>query len=123
MMPIAVRYNVGIEEFMDSTFREIEILIEARKEQEENQFRSSLMQDYQMVDLMAASLGRLIDKKAEYPKIFEIYPGVFPDEVEQAAKQAELARQQEYERAQWLFYVEQHNASLKKKKEKMEDKE
>ena len=117
MMPIALQNGIGIDEFERSTFREVEYMIEAKQEIHEREVKSSILQDYQMVDLMAASLGRIMSDKAKYPEIYDIYPTLFGDELAESIKEDKQRLEDERLTAQWKAYAAGHNATIKPKTE------
>lgn len=96
-------------------------MIETNQKREERKLKASLMQDHNMVDLMAASLARLFDEKVVFPKLFEIYPDVFTEEYAEEVRRREEEYQMQQEKLKWQNYVAQYNASLKKKGRETEE--
>lgn len=43
--------------------------------------------DYTMADLIAYSVGRILDDKANYPSIYDVYPTLFDEEAKQAQEE------------------------------------
>lgn len=117
MMPIALENGISIDEFERSTFREVEHMIEAAQSKHERDFKSNVMLQYQMVDLIAASVGRLMDGKVKYPAIYEIYPTLFGDELATSIKEEQQRLENERLTAQWKAYAAGHNATIKPKTE------
>lgn len=120
MMPIAIEHDIGIREFEELTFKEVGQIIEVRAKRREKELKNKLMQDYQMVDLMSASIGRLFSEKVVYPEIFDIYPTIFGEELAESVRQERLAREQEAITAQWKMFAEQRNSQLRKSKSEVE---
>lgn len=117
MMPIALENGIGIDEFERSTFREVEYMIKAAQNKHQRDFKSNVMLQYQMVDLIAASVGRLMDGKVKYPAVYEIYPTLFEDELMISVKEEQQRLENERITAQWKAYAAGYNATVKPKTE------
>lgn len=117
MMPIALENGIGIDEFEVRTFRELEYMIKANTNAHNRKVKADIMLKYQMVDLMAASLGRIMSDKATYPEIYEIYPTIFGDELEKSIKEERQRLEAEQLTMRWKQYAMGHNATFKPKTE------
>lgn len=112
MMPIALRNGITIDEFERRTFKEVTMIIEANFENEERKLKSETMLSYQMVDLIAASVARLMDKDAKFPNIYDIYPTMFGEELRIEQEEARAKAEAAQLTAQWAQFVNIHNSNL-----------
>lgn len=70
-------------------------MIEAYNEKTKIEQQRQATEIYVLADLIAASVGRLLDKEATYPEIHQVFPTLFDAPV-----------QQERENQQWLLMKE-----------------
>lgn len=115
-MPIALSNGIEIREFENRTFREVEYTISAKKQAHENEVRAKVMLEYQMVDLMAASVGRLLSKEIKFPKVEDIYPTLFEQGIDVSMKEKRQEAENELLALKWKQYAIGHNEALRKSK-------
>lgn len=120
MMPIALDNGIGIEEFESRTFKEVEMMVTSNMRVHERNVKASIMQDYQMIDLIAASVGRIMSKDVVYPEIYDIYPTLFGSELADSIKQDRIRQEQERVSAEWKMFAANRNASLKRSETEVE---
>lgn len=113
-MPIALDNGIGIDEFEERTFAEINLMLESKARVRENELRNELSIKYQMVDLMGASIGRMFAEGVEFPEIYQIYPELFED-VESIREEQKAQAKMELEAAKWKLWAANHNRQFAEK--------
>lgn len=83
------------------TLAEISQVITAQRAK----IKTKAAMDYRLADLMAASLGRLVDDEVKFPSIHEAYPGLFEAPVPQYEDSKML-------KERLLQFAIQHGATL-----------
>lgn len=91
LLPLAIQYGMGFEEFMDMTIKEINIFIKAIQEREKQKYSNTYLQ----ASLTANFIGCVINGK-EIPPIHKVFPEFFENE-----------EQRERDRLAQMLYKEQ----------------
>lgn len=57
------------------------IIIQAYNDRLEYETKQKAVNTYILADLIGASVGRLLDKNAKYPRLWEVFPDLFEEEI------------------------------------------
>lgn len=89
MLDGALDYGITEKDFWDMTIAEIERAVKSaiRVRKFEDQQRASY--DYILANLIAKGVSKVLGDKSEYPKIEEVYDGIFDDVIEERRAKAE----------------------------------
>lgn len=71
------------------TLAEVQRKFESYKRMRELQQKEKATFDYILADLIGISIGRIYDKHTHYPKIEDVYPALFTEEVDSEKEQEE----------------------------------
>lgn len=104
MLPIALQSGLSVFDFWSMTYGELSDTIDAYNNNEKNRVKEAASLNYHLANLIGVSVGRLMDKKAEYPTLQGAYPGLFDDlKVEPVQQDWEVAK------ARLMKYTDAHN--------------
>lgn len=98
---------MNINAFYTYTLFEIKTYLNAKIEKENENFKNDALLVYKECDLIGASVARLFNKQAKYPKISKVFPGIFEEEKVDPAEQY---------KADLFSWANAHNERLKRKK-------
>lgn len=68
------------------TYKETIDVINARQRRYKEELQSQAVLTYKLADFIASSVGRLFEKRNNYPNLNEVFPGLFND-IEEKPKQ------------------------------------
>lgn len=107
----------GISEydFWEMTLAELIRLIESKRRISKIKAQEKAIYDYKLADMIGRSVARIYSDKAEYPKIYEVYPEIFDKDEYQQLEQ-EYVMNQSAERM--LQFAESFNKRLSNKEAK-----
>lgn len=111
--------NVGLEEsaFWEMTKAEIERYMEGAVWR----LKSKAQFDYSLANLIGLSVGRLFGDNGSYPKIQEVYPELFEDDLPEAKEQTEEEIKVTNSVNNFLAFAMAHNAKVKEGVEQLND--
>lgn len=108
MLPFAIEAGVPVREYWLLTLYEINASIKGY--QQRLQTQATL--DYIQADLIAASVGRLLDKKIKYPPKEKAYPALFKEDSRSQKITTEVAKQR------LMMFAAHHNEKMRRNGEK-----
>ena len=97
------------------TLAELIRLIESKRRISKIKAQEKAIYDYKLADMIGRSVARIYSDKAEYPKIYEVYPEIFDKDEYQQLEQ-EYVMNQSAERM--LQFAESFNKRLSNKEAK-----
>lgn len=108
LKPQALDSGITIFSFWNMTYGEIVDVIASANRQRLNQLKERASFDHILADLVGASVGRLMDKNAKFPTLYDSYPTLFKDEI---SKKEVEAPQEEWKlyKARLMKYATAHN--------------
>lgn len=74
---MCLQCGIGIFDFWDYTLDELYLLLDAYNQRELRRMKEEAINTYMLADLIGASVSRLMNEKAKYPQIYEVYPNLF----------------------------------------------
>lgn len=96
-------------DFWDMTYQEVLDDVIAYQENKLEDLRFKARLSYQNAELIAVGVGISMGSKAKFPKIYEVYPGLFDKPKEEEPKQ----QNSEIMKARLMQYAEFHNNKMK----------
>ena len=73
--------SIGMSEsdFYNSTFKQVKRYAESYNNREKAKMKEQAFFDYQLANMIGTSVARLFSNDVQYPRIEEVYPGIFDD--------------------------------------------
>lgn len=96
MLPYALEAGVAFFDFWEMTYGEITLVVKGWQEKEKRKQQEQAYHNYILADLVGASVARLMDKKAKFPKIHEVYPHLYDAPKEKQAWEISKERMMKY---------------------------
>lgn len=91
LLPRAIECGMEESKFWNSTLGEVQRYIEAYNKKYTDNYKRDLVLCHLTADLVCYSVGRLLSEDAKYPDIYDMYPTLFGEEIEQR----EIIREQQ----------------------------
>lgn len=121
ILPSALKYGIGIEEFYEYTLGDIKLLMKAHQERQMEQLKLQAQMDYTQSITIANFVACMFSKDAQAPKFEELYSFLYTkeelQEIDEAKAEMERQKQLELQRAGWLAWAESMNKKQESKKE------
>jgi len=108
MLPIALQSGIKVLDYWFMTYGEIMDTIKAFGEVERLRIREVAMFNHSLANLIALSMARLTNEKAEYPSLKQAYPGLFND-IDDTPKQQNV----EIMKERFLRYADANNKKMR----------
>ena len=83
LLKVALTSHISILDFWEMTYGEIVYTIRANNETEINSLKELAAMNYHLANLIGLSVARLTDKDAKYPSLYEAFPTLFEEEIEE----------------------------------------
>lgn len=111
----ALYYGIEEERYWSMTYGEVIRSIKAKVKKEKNDYKARLTADYALANLIGVSVGRLLSKDAKLPSLFECYPDLFKEEIEEERRSKEESFEDDFFKAldDWELH---YNAQRARKK-------
>lgn len=111
----AIKYEIGITEFWDLTLYEIEIILEAKREEKEAEAKEKILYNYNLASIITTQISCILAGKKP-PSLYEAYPDLFVEE----EKNNEENKPQFWEiyKEQMLDFANRHNRKRGENKDK-----
>ena len=119
VLPSALKYGIGIEEFYEYTLGDIKLLMKAHQEREMEQLKIQAQMDYTQSVSIENFVACMFSKEAQPPKFEELYSFLYSDkeleEIDKAKEEMKRQQQLEAEKAGWLAWAESFNKKQEQK--------
>ena len=119
ILPSALKYGIGIEEFYEYTLGDIKLLMKAHQEREMEQLKLQAQMDYTQSVSIANFVACMFSKEAQPPKFEELYSFLYSkeelQEIDEAKEEAKRQKELEMQRAGWLAWAESFNKKQEQK--------
>ena len=108
MLPIALQSGIKVLDYWFMTYIEIIDTIKAFREVERQRIREVASFNHSLANLIALSMARLENDKAEYPTLKQSFPGLFND-IDDTPKQ----QNSEVMKERFLRYADANNKKMR----------
>lgn len=119
ILPSALKYGIGIEEFYEYTLGDVKLLMKAHQERQMEQLKLQAQMDYTQSITIANFVACMFSKDAQPPKFEELYNFLYSkeelQEIDEAKEEAKRKQQLEAEKAGWLAWAESFNKKQEQK--------
>ena len=119
ILPSALKYGIGIEEFYEYTLGDVKLLMKAHQERQMEQLKLQAQMDYTQSITIANFVGCMFSKDAQPPKFEELYSFLYSkeelQEIDEAKEEAKRQKELEMQRAGWLAWAESFNKKQEQK--------
>ena len=119
ILPSALKYGIGIEEFYEYTLGDVKLLMKAHQEREMEQLKIQAQMDYTQSITIANFVACMFSKEAQPPKFEELYSFLYSEkeleEIDKAKEEMKRQQQLEAEKAGWLAWAESFNKKQEQK--------
>ena len=119
ILPSALKYCIGIEEFYEYTLGDVKLLMKAHQERQMEQLKLRAQMDYTQSITIANFVGCMFSKDAQPPKFEELYSFLYTkeelQEIDEAKEEAKRQKELEMQRAGWLAWAESFNKKQEQK--------
>lgn len=85
----ALYYGISEKDYWNMTYGEVIRAIKAKAKKEKDDYKARLTAEYSLANLIGVSVGRLLSKDTKMPSLYECYPELFKEEVEEERRKAE----------------------------------
>lgn len=104
LLPLALQCGISIFDFYQMTFAEVQAVINAYFTKQKRELQQQASMTYAGASLTAMFVSRLISDKAKTLTLYEAFPDLFKEEIEEEKK-----TRQEREKEALLAFVNRHN--------------
>ena len=119
VLPSALKYGIGIEEFYEYTLGDVKLLMKAHQERQMEQLKLQAQMDYTQSITIANFVGCMFSKDAKPPSFEELYSFLYSkeelQEIDEAKEEAKRQKELEMQRAGWLAWAESFNKKQEQK--------
>ena len=119
ILPSALKYGIGIEEFYEYTLGDVKLLMKAHQERQMEQLKLQAQMDYTQSITIANFVGCMFSKDAKPPQFEELYSFLYSkeelQEIDEAKEEAKRQKELEMQRAGWLAWAESFNKKQEQK--------
>lgn len=119
ILPSALKYGIGIEEFYEYTLGDVKLLMKAHQERQMEQLKLQAQMDYTQSITIANFVGCMFSKDAKPPSFEELYSFLYSkeelQEIDEAKEEAKRQKELEMQRAGWLAWAESFNKKQEQK--------
>ena len=119
ILPSALKYGIGIEEFYEYTLGDVKLLMKAHQERQMEQLKLQAQMDYTQSITIANFVACMFSKDAQPPKFEELYSFLYSkeelQEIDEAKEEAKRQKELEMQRAGWLAWAESFNKKQEQK--------
>ena len=104
LLPLALQCGISIFDFYQMTFAEVQAVINAYFTKQKRELQQQASMVYAEASLTAMFVSRLISEKAKILTLYEAFPDLFKEEIEEEKKD-----RQRREKEALLEFVKRHN--------------
>ena len=119
ILPSALKYGIGLEEFYEYTLGDVKLLMKAHQERQMEQLKLQAQMDYTQSITIANFVACMFSKEAQPPKFEELYSFLYSkeelQEIDEAKEEAKRQKELEMQRAGWLAWAESFNKKQEQK--------
>ena len=114
MLEHALDYEITEEQFWNMTFAEVDRAVKSKIRRDRVLAQQKASYDYILADLIAKGVSKVLGDKSEYPKVEEVYPGLFDEVIEERKAKAEEQRMN-LSALRFKQFAQSYNSSFKNK--------